>query len=360
MDGKQKTDEEKVRTNIELFENRLPKKYLDLIMGEGDSGMRHPLFNSLCHPLIYPRLTAAINIIKERDKEKYLPKILSKLLSSSGWWEQQLVIFEIIIAAFYFKKFKDSKETMVEWERKFPSGEKRSGISIIGADKDTIRIEVIKEEGLSHDKRFQLMDKLQALLEKNLSRDETKYLYIISLPESQKGLLGKYFTGKDITRAAEFISRLEKEREGKYFFPDKKNRLLEIDKKEYSSTASFTSRFDIVSSFLKENKRLRNAVKDTACSNLLFEEINFIFLPDFGGMEDKDVSESFLGEEDRKSARNGAKPIFRRPTGAVNVTDQEGCATVHGLIHSSLNYSAKKIIYNPLSEIEEKIIGLIN
>jgi len=360
MNGEEKTRKERVRENLRMFEDKIPEKYLDLIMETREDGLRHPLFYSLSHPSIALKLAESVNTIKEENEEKYLPKILSKLLSASEWLEQQLVIFEIIAAAFYFSKFRNKKDVRVEWERKFPSGEKRSGISIIRKGADTVRLEVINDKKISHDKRFRTMRSLQLLLGEKPLDNERQYVYVIRYPETGKKFWKAGFAEKDVDGAAEFIRKLQGKAEGKYSFPDEKNCLLKIDKKEHGDDILYPSRFDIVSSFLKENGRIRDIIRDTACRQLLFEEINFILLPAFGGMGDEDIEEKFLGKELMENLEDSAKPVSRRPTGAVNLIEREGCATVHGLIHSSFNYSGKKVIYNPLSETEEDLAGLIN
>lgn len=351
-----------VKENLQVFENKVPQKYLDLLLQKQIRYSQHGLFFSLCNPAIYPCLLEAIEVIKRYDKPRYFPKAINKLVKGSGWIDQQGAVAEVIIVGYYVKKFAKDKKIKVEWERKISNSSKVMDISLLGLSKP-VNIEVTaKDRDERFRKHFELRDKVKVAIEQTAENfPDQHYSYIFSLVTEEKdGKAITDFSEKHIQSFIDFIFEMRNKGEGEYDFIIGGEKLASIKITKLNKLdREYATHLDMWSGFMKDEKRLRNRIVDKAKDQLPQDEVNFVFIPNLGNFDDISFQEAFLGKEQWHIGREGIRGVSRKPDGAIQVTAGEGYSPVHGLMWSGWDYLKKKTILNPLLEIEDELVDLV-
>jgi len=354
-----KQEIELVKERLSIFEGRIPQKHLDSLLADQPKEEKHALFYFLSNSRSFPVIKECLEIIKQFNKKKYLPKVLSKLLGASRWLNQQKAVFEMIVASYYFQKFMEKKPIFVEWERETLWGKKLTGVSLSGLDK-IVHLEVMNLADVPEiQKKQQLLYKLQIELESQENLKGDGYFYIINLFSNKKYKLTSSFSQKNIPDFVDFVPQSKEEGAGKYFFPNTENPSAYLEIKKISDIQDgIVSRFDVWSEALK-GKKMRELMVSNSCENLFSEEDNFLFLPNLGGVEEEDVRNAFLGEKKREDIPSGLRAAPREPNGAINRVYEKGCPSCHALIYSGLNYEKRGMVSNPLLPREDKIFEII-
>jgi len=353
-----------VKQNLKIFEGRIPDKVKNLLFDKVLRIEQHGLFFSLCDPYIYPFLLKAIESIKKYDYSKYFPKAVSKLVKNYDWFSQQAAVAEIIVAGYYFEKFRNDGSITVEWERRVPGTNRNVDISLLGLD-ILVNIEVTgKSKDIRIRKHYDLRYRTKIEIEKEIEKlPDQKYSYIFSIGKKRNNRVSNQGSFEEhIPGFVNFILESRKKGQGKYNFEVDGKTIATVEiknlqrlKREYADSYR-----DIWFGWLKDYKRLMNVIVDKAKNQLCPGEINFIYILNLSMFDDLDFQEAFLGKElYHVDINSNTAQLSGRKDGAVNIINKKGYPTVHGLIYSKWDYSKKKIIVNPLVKLEEKILSLI-
>lgn len=352
-----------VKKNLEIFENRIPTRLSNLLLHKHLRIDQHWLFYSLCDPRIYLFLLSAIEIIKRADKPKFFPKVIKKLVQANKSIDQRAVVAEIISVAYYFQKFSDSKEIVVEWERKVPNSTKVMDISLLGKSRP-INIEVTaKDADANQNQHLELRYRVKVAIEQvieSLPMPTFSYRFSLAMRDVD-GTTITDFNDTHLKDFVDFILQVRKHGEGEYKF--------EVDGKVLASVvvarlnklkSEYATDMDMWTGFLNDEKRIRNRIIDKARVQLPPNELNFVFIPNLGGFDEIDYQEAFWGKEQWHINKKGdVVGVSRKPDGAIQVISENNFAQVSGLIWSGYDYSKKKILVNPLENVQEDIIELI-
>lgn len=365
-----KDDEIKiVKENLKAFEGKISERLSRQLLEKQIRNTQHGLFFTLCNPRVYPHLLKSIDNIKIYNKPKYFPKAIKKLTSSFSLIDQQAAVAEIIAVGYYFHKFYQSRNIVVEWERQVPNSKKVMDISLIGTSKP-VNIEVTaKDRDDRQNKHFNLRYKVKVALEKTLENlSDQKYSYIFSLVSIREENKEKnndtitLFSEKNIEDFVNFVLQKRSLGSGKYNFEPNGVMLATVTIAPLNKVKTeFAAGPDMWSGFMKDEKRIRNRVVDKAEKQLPKNEVNFVFVPNFGDFDEIDYQEAFFGKEQWHINMN--KPemnrMTRRPDGIIQVIAEKHYSPVYGIIWSGWNYEKKHILVNPLLTIQNDILEMI-
>jgi len=354
-----------VKQNLKIFDGRIPKDLQSLLFNKQLRLEQYGLFFSLCDPYIYPYLLKAIESIKKYNYSKYLPKVVNKLVKNCDWFSHQTTVAEIIVAGYYFEKFMNDSSIIVEWERKVSETNKSVDVSLLGGDKP-INIEVTgKSEDIRIREYFNLRYRVKTEIEKEVRKlPDQKYSYIFSICTKRgDGVSEKNFFEKYIPNFVNFILESRQKGLGKYSFEVDGKTLATVEIKELERLKSeyADSYRDIWVGWLKDYKRLKNIIVDKAKNQLCPNDINFIYIPNLSNFDDIDFQEAFLGKELYYVDINSKETRFsREKDGAINIINEKGYPIVNGVIYSKWDYSKKKMIINPLINLDKRVLSLIS
>ncbi|MFH1827103.1 MAG: hypothetical protein ABH812_01555 [bacterium] len=352
-----------VKKNLEIFENRISPRIVKKLLNKHLRIDQHWLFYSLCDPRIYPFLLPAIEIIKQVNKPKYLPKTIKKLMKANKSIDQRAVVAEIISVAYYFHKFSGSKEIAVEWERKVPNSTKVMDISLLGKSKP-INIEVTaKDADANQNQHLELRYRVKVAIEQaieSLSTHSFSYRFSLAMRDVD-GTTITDFNDIHIKDFVDFILQVRKHGEGEYMF--------EIDGKVLASVvvarlnklkSEYAADMDMWTGFLNDERRIRNRIVDKARMQLPPNELNFVFIPNLGGFDEIDYQEAFWGKEQWHINKNDdIAGISRKSDGAIHVIASEHYSPVSGLIWSGYDYTKKKLLVNPIENVASDVIRIV-
>jgi len=353
-----------VRQNLEIFENRIPQKLIDLLLSKQIRIEQHGLFFSLCDDSIYPFLLEALKNIKKYNINKYFPKAVSKLTNNYEWFPQRTAIAEIIVVGYYFKKYLNNDSFNIEWERKVTETGKSVDVSILDKEKNKyLNIEVT---GKMEDERirthFDLRYKTKLEIEKRIEKfSDQKYNYIFSILNKRKQGSEKLFE-KHINDFIDFIAEVREAGIGKYTFivDGKKLATVEINKLNRLDREYAAFHKDSWFGWMKDYKRLRHVIINKAKKQLPSDEINFVYIPNLSKFDDIVFQEAFLGKEIcHVNLENGDTELSRKADGVVSILKDKNYSPIYGLIYSKLDYAKKNLLINPLIKCEEWIIDTI-
>lgn len=351
----------KVLNRIKIFNNKLPKKYLDSFNNIKLRKKQHPLFFTLLNDEKNFYLQKAISSIKKYNKAKYYNKAIKKLIEDGSYLNHCGALAEIIVVGYYLNKFRNKSKIEVVWERNIPNSKKNIDITIIDKIKINIEITGIHEDERIRehfDLRYKIKNKITQVIEKN---KEQKYSYGFSLfKQDEKEIVN--WNDIMINKLIKFIYQVRKNGVGKYQFMHDNiviafveiNKLNKL-KNEYAYS------LDIWSGITEESKRIKNKILDKAKVQLPKNEYNFICIPTLSGFTDEiDFLQAFLGQEQYHIRQNIKKIRFsRKNNGTITLIEKRNLSPIYGLIYTNLDYSKKKIIINPLKKVSKSIINTI-
>lgn len=355
---------ELVKVNLKVFEDRIPKRYVSLLLNKTKRIDQHGLFFSLCNPAIYTLLIKALCSIKKYDRPQFFPKAISKLTQSYSNIDQQATVAELIVVGYYCNKYLNNKNIKVEWERIVPISGKKMDVTLLGYKKP-VNIEITAKD---RDKRirdfYDLRYEVKVALEQKIETlVPQKFCYIFSILTEEKDgeQFVSDFTEKHITRFVEFVCKVRQKGEGKYYFVIRGKRLAVVEIRKLNKLKrEFSSQMDMWSGFMKDENRLRNRIIEKASSQLPQDEINFIYIPNLAWLDDIDFQEAFLGKEHWHLNKKGqVLGMTRGQDGAITIIKEEQYSPVCGLIYSGWDYSKKKLIRNPLVNFDGEILELV-
>lgn len=353
-----------VKKNVEVFEDGLPRRCQALLLGKTKRIDQHALFFSLCNPAVYPFLLKALRSIKKYDKPNFFPKAISKLSRNGNSIDQQAAVAEIIVVGYYCNKYLRNKDIRIEWEREIAKSGKKMDVSLLGYKKP-INIEITAKD---RDKRvrdfYDLRYKVKvALEEKAETYASQKYCYIFSILAKEKNgeQFESDFTERHISGFVKFMSNVRQKGEGKYYFIVGGKRLATVEIRKLNKLKrEFAAQIDMWSGFMKDERRLRHRILEKASDQLPDDEINFVYTPNLSGLDDIDFQEAFLGKEHWHLNKEGeVLEVTRGRDGVVTIIEENHYSPVYGLMYSGWDYSKKKQIKNPLLEVDEEVLKLV-
>ncbi len=354
-----------VKNHLSIFDRNLPKQIETRLITKCLRNSQHGLFFSLCNPNVYPYLLSAIEVIKCHKKSIYFPKLIKKLIKAENMIDQSAVVAEIITIAYYFKKFRDSNDITVVWERKLPNSTKTMDVSLLGLSK-IVNIEVTaKNSDIRQRNHLDLRYKIKVAIEKAIEiYQDKKYSYIFSLySEDKNGSTITYFTEHNINDFVNYILSVRKNGEGLYNFISNGKSIASVKITNLNKLkVEYAANLDIWTGFLNDEKRICGRIVEKAEAQLPKNDVNFVYIPNFGGFDEIDYQEAFLGKEQwHISIKSGnIIGVDRQPNGAIHIINENNYSPISGLIWSGFNYSKKNLLLNPLTETDEKYINLID
>jgi len=305
-------------------------------------------------------LLQSLESIKIYSPSNYFPKAIKKLTKSPSDINQQAAVAEIIVVGYYCRKFLKKKQIRVEWERVITNSGRSIDISLMRDGKQPINIEITtknKNEAIRN--FFDLRYKVKVAIEKRSQKiSKQKFCYLFSLNTNDKD---SNFLENDIEQFIQFIFSVRQNGEGKYYFPSKREQRASVEIKKLNRLRrEYASSIDIWAGMVEDDRALRNKILEKIEGQLPNGEINFIHVLNLANLDDIDFREAFLGKEIwRLDRERGMRLIGRKQNGVITAIRQKKHALVYGLIYSGWDYSKKVLISNPLVNLPNSILNIV-
>lgn len=359
-----------VKHNLKIIADKLSDRLKTQLLSEEKRSRKHGLFWLLYDPLNYAILEKAIINIKKHSKENFYPKAVKKLTKNPHWLYQQGVLGEIDVIGYYCGKFLGNPRVSLEWEREISvskRGRKARNIDLTISERNAlVNLEIM---GIHRDARrrehFNLRHEVKEAIEEYLE-SFPKHLYsyhffLTSADDGSKDFPLSLFTRKDIPDFLKRIGEARKKGPGVYSLErgDKVIATVELIPLN-KARERYASSLDIWSGWMKDRERLRDKIIDKAGSQLPPEQINIIIVPNFGGLDDIDFQEAFLGKEIWHLRKEKVLGMTRCSDGAVSIIKSQKYSPIHALIYFTRDYEkSKKVIWNPYYPRSQKVLTLL-
>jgi hypothetical protein len=207
--------------------------------------------------------------------------------------------------------------------------------------------------------------KVKVAIEKAIEiYQDKKYSYIFSLcSEDKDGSTITYFSENNINDFVDFILSVRKNGEGLYNFLSNGKSIASVKITNLNKLkVEYAANLDIWTGFLNDEKRICGRIVEKAEAQLPKNDVNFVYIPNFGGFDEIDYQEAFLGKEQWHISIKSGNVIGadRQLNGAIHIINENNYSPIGGLIWSGFNYSKKILLLNPLIETDKKYINLID